>query len=146
MNIRAATAEDSEALALLHRRCFETAWNAADFEVTLAEPHGKALLALQEGAIVGCILFRTVADEAEILSIFIVPEIQRHGIGRQLLAHCMADLRKEGIAMLYLEAPENNVAALGLYKDAGFQKTGRRRNYYRLNGKAVDAVLMKYAL
>jgi ribosomal protein S18 acetylase RimI-like enzyme len=51
----------------------------------------------------------------------------RHGIGRALLQAVFAWARQRGLKRLGLWAPAHSLAALGLYRQAGFHETGRRR-------------------
>ncbi len=146
IRIQTAHGEEPGLLSTLHARCFETVWSAAAFTAMIGDAHTHGLIARDGANTVGCILYRTVADEAEILTIFVAPEMQKQGIGRKLLTRCLADIKQTGVTTLYLEAPENNAAALELYESAGFRKNGRRKNYYRRGEKMMDAVLMEYRI
>ena len=73
-----------DALAALHARCFKTPppWSAADFAAFIADP--LAFLLVEGDA--GFLLGRTVAGEAEILTLAVAPEARQRGLGRKLLA------------------------------------------------------------
>ena len=95
----------------------------------------------------GFALFRAVAGEAEILTISVLPEARRSGIGAGLLAACEDGARASGAARLFLEVGEGNVAARALYDRAGYRECGRRKGYYqRPDGSRDDAVVMEKAL
>jgi ribosomal-protein-alanine N-acetyltransferase len=90
----------------------------------------------------GFSLFRTVADESELLLIAVRPEHHRQGIGRRLLDHFMDQARESGVARIHLEVRDGN-PAVEMYQHAGFEPVGRRRNYYHaLDGKRFDAVTL----
>jgi ribosomal-protein-alanine N-acetyltransferase len=126
------------ALAALHRLAFtDDAWGEDAFATLLAQP-GVAGLIDPRG---GLVLFRVVADEAELLTLGVTEK--RQGIGRSLLATALARLRAGGVRRLYLEVAASNVAALGLYASAGFTEIGRRPRYYP-NGD--DALVLCLAL
>ena len=87
-------------------------------------------------------LFRTVADESELLLIAVRPEHHRQGIGRRLLDHFMDQARLGGVARVHLEVRDGN-PAVKMYREAGFAPVGRRRNYYHaLEGKRFDALTL----
>jgi ribosomal-protein-alanine N-acetyltransferase len=94
------------------------------------------------GDITGFSLYRTVADEAELLLIAVVPANHRRGVGRLLLDDFLNRARNDGIARVHLEVRDGN-SALDLYRDAGFSPVGRRRNYYHAaDGRRFDAVTL----
>ncbi len=78
----------------------------------------------------GFVLARVAADEAEILTLAVMPPGRRAGLGRALLAAAMAEARARGASAMFLEVAEENTAARALYADAGFAAVGTRPNYY----------------
>src|SRR6185437_12417743 len=97
-------------------------------------------------SVVGFSLFRTVADEAELLLLAVLPGEQRRGIGRLLLDDFLDRALELRIGRLHLEVRDGN-PAVGMYRAAGFSPVGRRRNYYRgQDGKRYDAVTLAYNL
>lgn len=83
-----------------------------------------------EGRCIGFSLARTVADEAELLLIAVLPEFQRQGAGRQLLDEFIARAEALGLASVHLEVRDGN-PALGIYRRWGFEPVGRRSAYYQ---------------
>jgi ribosomal-protein-alanine N-acetyltransferase len=95
---------------------------------------------------IGFSLFRTVADEAELLLIAVLPDHHRQGVGGQLLDDFLERARNEGVARVHLEVRDGN-PALDMYRDAGFSAVGRRRNYYRgVDGTRFDAITLAHQL
>jgi len=82
-----------------------------------------------EGAAAGFCLFRTVAEESELLLLAVGPDHRRQGVGRKLLENFIESAGAQGAAQVHLEVRENN-PAIQLYSAAGFSPIGRRRNYY----------------
>ena len=78
---------------------------------------------------IGFSLFRTVAEESELLLIAVVPDYHRRGIGATLLDDFLDRVRNNGVNRVHLEVRDGN-SALTLYRNAGFSPIGRRRNYY----------------
>ena len=94
----------------------------------------------ETGSASGFSLIRTVADESELLLIAVSPERRRQGVGRGLLNHFLDHARSEGIARAHLEVRDGN-PAIQMYRHAGFEPIGRRRNYYRGDdGQQFDAL------
>lgn len=94
----------------------------------------------------GFSLFRTVADESELLLLAVLPSHHRRGVGRQLLDDFLERARKDGVARVHLEVRAGN-PAVDMYRIAGFSPVGRRRNYYHApNGKRFDAITLAHQL
>jgi len=95
---------------------------------------------------VGFSLFRTVADEAELLLLAVTPDYHRRGVGRRLLSHFLERARNDGIARVHLEVRDGN-PAVAMYRAVGFSPVGRRRNYYHgSDGKRFDAITLAHLL
>jgi ribosomal-protein-alanine N-acetyltransferase len=91
---------------------------------------------------IGFSLFRTVADESELLLIAVVPNHHRRGIGGILLDDFLDRVRNNGVNRVHLEVRDGN-SAVTLYRKAGFSPVGRRRNYYHAtDGRRFDAVTL----
>lgn len=91
---------------------------------------------------VGFSLFRTVADESELLLIAVLPRRHRRGIGQQLLEHFIERARSDGSGRVHLEVREGN-PAVAMYQASGFSPVGRRRHYYRSSdGGRFDAITL----
>jgi len=98
----------------------------------------------QASLIAGFIVSRMVAGELHINNVAVRPEFRRRGIAAHLLAAVLAEGRRNGARVAFLEVRAANVAAQLLYRSRGFQVTGRRRRYY--NHPVEDALLMSLLL
>lgn len=147
MNLRAATIADAPAMAGAHARGFDSPWVAAAFAGLMDDP-GVFGLVVEEGpAIAGLILVRSVADEAEILTICVDPAFRRQGLGAALIDVAISLAAQAGAERMFLEVADDNDAALAAYAQAGFTKAGRRPGYYaRPGGRAVDALILRAEL
>ena len=129
-------------LAMLHAEAFDAPWDAAAFETLL----GQAGVHMAEAA-GGFILVRTVADEAEILTLAVRPADRRRGIATDLVARGASVAAMQGATRLFLEVAEDNAAARGLYERAGFVEAGCRPRYYaRADGSRTDALILALTL
>jgi tRNA threonylcarbamoyl adenosine modification protein YeaZ len=136
--------EAAPLLAALHARSFDQPWGASSFTEMLAVPGTLALLAHRGDVPAGFILVRTIAGEAEILTLATEPSARRSGIASRLLEAAYPFLQALKAEALFLEVAADNDAALELYARQNFIRSGLRKAYYaRVNGAAVDAILMR---
>jgi len=138
-----ASPEHAAELAGLHRGLFPTPWDAASFETLLAHPASTAFLARvgQPAQTVGFVLAQIAADEAEILTLGVRADRQRHGIGRRLVEALARAAEKAEVGRLFLEVAESNAAARALYGRLGFAEVGRRQGYYQHPAAAPEDAL-----
>ena len=121
-------------LAELHKQCFpDKPWSASDFADL--KKSGCEIIASNNGFIV----WRAVADQAEIISIGVAPNARRQGIAETMILLMEQELKKSSVVNVFLEVNEVNVPAKNLYKKMGFLPTGTRPKYY----DGIDAVIMQ---
>jgi ribosomal-protein-alanine N-acetyltransferase len=142
-SVELADGADAARLAGVHAACFEKNWSVAAFQDLMGSAHVHALVLRDEAKDVGFCLVRVVVDEAEILTIGVLPEHRRGGAGSRLLAIAEAHARKAGAARLFLEVSAENGAARGLYSRAGYSEIGQRRGYYAAQ---TDACVLEKTL
>ena len=130
-----ATPADCEVMAAIHAAAFSgaEAWSRTVFSLQLALPNVVGLLHPSGGFI----LLRTVADEAEVLTLAVMPAVQDNGIGGALLREATTRLAALGVRTMFLEVSVANSAARHLYARNGFVETGRRPHYYSDNSDAL---------
>jgi ribosomal-protein-alanine N-acetyltransferase len=104
------------------------------------------LVAIQEqnSEIAGMIVVRTVAGEAEVLNLAVLPTRRRRGLASGLVQAALARARAAGAHRAFLEVRESNVGARGFYANMGFTEAGRRRGYY--SNPIEDALVLSRAL
>ena len=129
------TVRDAEQLGEIHAAAFARTWSAHDFALLLAERNviGLGLRRrswFRGNRIVGFVLVRIAADEAEILTIAVHPYERRRGFGRLLMEEALRRLYRERVASCFLEVDRANAAAVGLYAALGYQVVGERKSYY----------------
>ena len=139
----------SAVLAGMHKICFADPWSEGGFAESLNSPDTRGLIAVANDSLVpslddsgpaGMVMWRTVVDEAEILTIAVLPPWRRQGLGKRLLIAAMDAIDGAGIQSIFLEVAENNPAGQHLYKSHGFVQVGRRSGYYN----TVDALVMRW--
>ncbi len=119
--------------AVLHSTAFAYSWGEHEFErlISASNAFGDAALDPKKNTLLGFILSRVAADEAEVLTVVVAANQRKRGIGRSLVASHLARLRNVRVKALFLEVGETNTAARKLYESLGFVEVGRRNNYYR---------------
>jgi ribosomal protein S18 acetylase RimI-like enzyme len=75
-------------------------------------------VAVEEGALLGALLFREAAGEMEVSALFSLVEGQ--GVGRRLLDAARAEARRRGAKRLWLVTTNDNTAAIRFYQRYGF--------------------------
>lgn len=131
----------AEALAQMHKLCFDKAWNKAAFESLLRLPTSCGFLS--ENAF---ILFSVCGDQAEILTLGVLPKARKKGIAFELLTYAENELKKTGVQEIFLDVNQNNLPARKLYEKADFQQISVRKAYYDEDGKKADALVLKKML
>ncbi len=145
LNLLWALPEHASTLAALHARLFDNGWDEASMARSLAHPGSLALIAttMEAPHVIGFILAQAAADEAEILSVGVIPEWQRQGVGARLVEALRRAAHRAGASRMFLDVAVSNAAARQLYSRAGFIEIGRRQSYYTLgNGTREDALLL----
>jgi ribosomal-protein-alanine N-acetyltransferase len=135
-------------MADLHSATFVRPWTDGEFHDMLAQPTVFGFVAREltwgKAKVLGFVLARGVAGEAEILTIAVTPDWQGHGLGRKLMDAVLAKAHRERIESVFLEVDETNKPAIALYKKLGFFQVGGRPDYYRdRSGRKSAALVMR---
>jgi ribosomal-protein-alanine N-acetyltransferase len=147
MRIVPATAAECAAMAAVHAEAFEhKAWRDDEFE-DLLEGEGIYGFLADGEAPLGVILCRVAAGEMEVLTVGVATAARRRGVARALMAVALPAARERAAAECFLEVAVDNEAAIALYADLGFRKTGLRKSYYDRGPEGfTDALVMRLDL
>ena len=99
------------------------------------------IVAEENGEVVGYIMcrietglsssiFRGLIKKGHIVSVAVLPEYRRKGIGEALVAEAMENMRLYKAKHCFLEVRVANTAAVDLYKKLGFEVSRTVRGYY----------------
>jgi ribosomal-protein-alanine N-acetyltransferase len=121
---------------------YEYPWTLGNFRDSLNAGYSVWVLEA-EGEVIGYYVLMAGAGEAHLLNMTIAPIWRRHGLGRELLEHCLALGRTHRAESLFLEVRPSNTAALALYHSSGFVDLAVRRQYYPGRNGREDALVMK---
>ncbi len=143
--IRAMAVQDLPQVLKIERQCFSTPWSEEMFLQEINSPDSLLFVAEYQGRVVGYIGTRVLGGGySEIRVLAVEPNHRRKGIATRLLEKALRALYYRGAKKVYLEVRRSNTPALALYRKAGFQQNGLRRNYYL--HPVEDAILMEKTL
>jgi putative acetyltransferase len=154
MEVRPARIEDCAVLAEGIAAVIAEGWLATEPDTpredleqrfrAAVEWDGHLLFALEDGGrLVGALgLQPTHADGVLSLGVWVLPEWRGRGGGRLLIDAALA-ARPAAVHKIELEVFPDNAAAIALYRSAGFEEEGLRRDHYRrLDGSLRSALIM----
>lgn len=150
INIKSIGAAHAAVLAQLHTACFSHPWTRDAFVRLFNMPGASGLIATlpdNDDAAVGFALISNTGEEAEILTIGVLPENQRQNIGTLLLSAIHETCVASDTTHVFLEVNAQDTGAVTFYSKAGYQHVGTRENYYKQgNAPAGDALIMRHKL
>jgi [ribosomal protein S18]-alanine N-acetyltransferase len=129
-SIAEARASDASKIAAVHTASFPRGWSEEEFQRLLADRSVVTHRLNLGGKLIGFIMSRMAAGEAEILSVAVGPPWRGRGFSRPLLDLHLRRLAGLGVRRVFLEVGEHNRPAGRLYRNAGFTEVGRRKAYY----------------
>ena len=99
------------------------------------------IVAEEEGKVVGYIMCRVevglsnfglggLVKKGHVVSVAVLPEYRRSGIGKALVTQAMERMRKYKAKQCYLEVRATNHEAISLYKKLGFETVRTIHGYY----------------
>ena len=138
----------ARALADLHKACFSKGWGPLEFESFFERAGVFAAIAYHHNKKpVGFVLCWLIEDQCDLLSMGVLEEFRRDGVGLMLLNYAVNNARHMGARYMTLEVNANNSAAQTLYEQQGFEKFSTRKGYYtNADGSRADAVVMRKPL
>jgi tRNA threonylcarbamoyladenosine biosynthesis protein TsaB len=118
-------------------------WTLKNFEDALAAGYEAWVLRSEEG-LLGFSIAMLAPDVTHLLVIAVARDVQRRGVGRQLLEHVTQLARAAGTEGVVLEVRPSNQTALAFYRADSFEQIGVRRDYYpAAKGQREDALILK---
>ena len=92
------------------------------------------------GTIVGYCVAAEEERSAHLISLGVLRQYRRSGIGTALVRRLIANLNST-VKEVWLEAKENNREAIKLYEKMGFKQMSTLQNYYEDGSSAVEMLL-----
>lgn len=94
----------------------------------------------EDSAFLGHVSLWIDSPMAQILNIYVIPEMQSQGLGSVLMDFVLEFLKQHEVSTLTLEVRQTNISAQLYYKKYGFTKVAIRKQYYE-NGEDADLML-----
>jgi [ribosomal protein S18]-alanine N-acetyltransferase len=150
-SLRDFRAEDFETLWSIDQKCFAPgiAYSHRELGIYIRRRSSFTVVAEtrvpagEQPSIVGFIVAEAIRGKGHIISIDVLLEARRSGVGSGLLAAAEDRLQASGCQALVLETAVDNSSALAFYKRHHFQVTGVVPRYYS-NG--TDALTLEKEL
>lgn len=143
MILRQVLESELSELANIDAQANRSPWSLPSYQQAAQQENQKIIGAYATtGQLLGACVYSQVLDEGEILQLCIRSEKQRNGYAYQLLNQICIDLQSQQISQLFLEVMVGNLPAINLYQKLGFNIISTRKNYYNVNGKYIDALIM----
>jgi ribosomal-protein-alanine N-acetyltransferase len=128
---------DAAAIAAVHGVSFKRGWGEDEIYRLLIERNVVTHRAMSGRKLIGFILSRLAAGEAEILSVAIAPKWRGRALARPLLDLHLRRLAGFGVRSVFLDVDKSNAPARALYKRSGFHEVGQRQGYYASGATAL---------
>jgi [ribosomal protein S18]-alanine N-acetyltransferase len=146
--IRTFRPADFDRLWKIDQTCFAPGIAYTQMDLTGFITRRKAITLVAEyprgseftGAIAGFAVAQPIRNIGRILTLDILPEARRFGLGTRLMQECENRLRAGGCQKIYLETAVNNEPALRLYEKLGYGIQRKLPLYYPPHG--LDAYLL----
>lgn len=146
-HIHPASRAHAKVLSQIHKGCFPKGWSHLEFESFFERAGVFAAIAYNKQKPVGFVLCWLIEDQCDLLSMGVLEEYRRDGVGQMLLDFALANAKSLGGKFMMLEVNINNTAAQTLYEAQAFEKFSVRKGYYtNVDGGRADAVCMRKAL
>ena len=117
----------------------DAAEHAAEDDHIKISGNGKTPASLPDFHILGFIVAETRRKIGHIITIDVIAEARRYGVGTALLQAAEERLVQAGATAVALETPVNNAAAIRFYKDKGYFVEKTVAGYY---SNQMDALVM----
>ncbi len=142
MIMREMKKADVDAVVAIEQSVQPYPWSRANFVDALESGYICRVDETGSGDLRGYAILMPLVDEGELLTIGVAENEQRKGLGRAILSRMLDLARERNIRYVFLEVRRSNVAAMALYRSAGFREIGVRYDYYRNAHGSEDAITM----
>jgi ribosomal-protein-alanine N-acetyltransferase len=140
-NVRRFKPSDLDGVIRINRECLPENYSTLFFMNLYKRFPETFIVAETNREIIGYIMCRIetgipsfkvlgIAKKGHVISIAVLPEHHRKGIGNQLIKKATRAMVNYKAKECYLEVRESNLPAIQLYKKLGFEVVRSIRNYY----------------
>lgn len=143
-HIRWMIRRDMEEVLEIENLCFEFPWSEEDFIRCLRQRNIMGLAAEVGPRIAGFMLYEIHRSRLKLLTISVLPAMQRRGIGRELTGKLKKGLLPDRRTQIVTDVRETNLDAQLFFRAMGFRAVDVLRDFYE--DTTEDAILFRYLL
>ncbi len=132
-SLRPVVPEDFPQILEIENACQVAPWNLAHFQAELAKPHGHFLVLTDDETderVGGYIVFWTLLEDAQILSVVVAPGCRRKGFARLMMRAALNEALRRSCTQMLLDVRKSNASAVALYDSLGFTITRVLKDAY----------------
>ncbi|HEV2287695.1 MAG TPA: N-acetyltransferase [Candidatus Acidoferrales bacterium] len=138
-SVRDYQPKDFDTLYLVDRACYEPeiAYTREELRWYLHLPSADCLVAEARlsakslaSQIAGFVIVASQRTHGHVITMDVVENFRRGGVGTSLLREAEARLVRRGVSEVWLETATNNDPAIAFWHKHGYRTCGRIRNYY----------------
>jgi ribosomal protein S18 acetylase RimI-like enzyme len=130
--LRTCVPADFETLYEIDQACYEpsVAYSRRELRNYLRFPGAECVVAEADGEIIGFCLTAHERTSGYIITIDVLAEHRRRGVGTMLLAGVERKLAACGVREVSLETATDNVSAVAFWQKHGYRTRGVKKGYY----------------
>ena len=134
---------DLEALWKIDQQCFVPgiSYSRIELQTYIERRNASTIVAESAGVPIGFIVFESSKrGSGHIITIDVIPDARRAGVGSRLLGGAETRLRAAHCESVLLETAVDNKPAISFYKRHGYFLVGTHPRYY---GNGLDALVLR---
>jgi len=130
--LRPLRPEDLESVYEIDQACYppQIAYSRRELRWYLRLPGAEGIVAEREGRIAGFLLSAYWERTGHIITIDVLEEFRRAGVGTALVRECEVRFKQRGVTTIEIETAVNNPAAIAFWNQHGYLSRGVLKNYY----------------
>jgi ribosomal-protein-alanine N-acetyltransferase len=132
ITLRSYTPADFESLYEIDQACYEPAiaYSKRELRNYLRFPGGDCVIAEADGKLAGFCMTARQGTRGYIITIDVLAEYRRRGIGTMLLKEVEQRLAAHGVTEVGLETATDNESAVAFWQEHGYRTRGIWKGYY----------------
>jgi ribosomal-protein-alanine N-acetyltransferase len=136
---------DFETLYAIDQVCYPRgiAYSRRQLRWFIGRPGTRCLVARLDDAMVGFVIAHSQVSRGHIITLDVLPEHRRRGLGRALVAEIEREFPARGVRLIELETATDNQPAIAFWQNCGYRIVGVIPRYYL---DRIDAFYMTKAL
>ena len=142
VHIRWMIRRDMPEVLGIEQESFEFPWSEEDFIRCLRQRNCIGMVAEHHERVVGFMIYELHRNRLHVLKFAVAGDMQRRGIGTQMMRKLHSKLSPQRRNRLMLEVRETNLSAQLFFRELGFRAISLLRDFYE--DTTEDAYLMQY--